>query len=277
MFFIQRELTSGQFFENSALSVGPIKKFESLPRYPAESFLGASGHVDPAVCGIPLDRQVTKYVSTAAGQAVMSAYVARDMSQALVRQPQLGKVDQFLRRCRGQAYQSVGSLLGIEGWHRFPKPQHTEELLWRIALRRTRDGSGNDLISNLPSMASPEIAEVDRFMEIWLHTRGPDSDNIQQLLEGFDNVWGLKQYKFPLMNVDKTWLHAKIYGERASRGQDFADMGPNTKIVLRAMTRADIVRGLNAVTTPDGIGCEGRLTTFIARTDEYIAKKERLR
>ena len=144
-------------------------------RYPAESFLGASGHVDPAVCGIPLDRQVTKYVSTAAGQAVMSAYVWRDMSQALVRQPRLDKVDQFLLRCRGQSYQSVGSLLGIEGWHRFPKPQRTEELLWRIALRRIRDNMGNELISNLPSMASAEIAEVDRFMEIWLKTRGPDS------------------------------------------------------------------------------------------------------
>ena len=79
------------------------------------------------------------------------------------------------------------------------------------------------------------------------------------------------------MHVDKTWLHAQIYGERSSRNQDFADYGPNTKITLRALNRDEVVRGLGAVTEPDGIGCEGRLTTHIARTDNFIAKKERLR
>ena len=141
--------------------------------------MGASGCVDPAFCGIPLDRQVNKYVSTAAGQAVTSAYVWRDMAQALVKQPHMDKTDQFLRRCRGQAYQSVGSLLGLEGWFRFPKPQHTEELLWRIALSRTHDNHGNPLISNLPSNTSDEIAEVVEFMEIWKLSRGPNSGNDQ--------------------------------------------------------------------------------------------------
>ena len=134
------------------------------------------------MCGIPLDRQVNKYVSTAAGQAVMSAYVWRDMSQALVKQPHLDKTDQFLRRCRGQSYQSVGSLLGLEGWFRFPKPQLSEELLWRITLRRTRDSHGNHVISNLPPMSSDEIKEVDRFMEIWKISRGPNSGKFDLLL-----------------------------------------------------------------------------------------------
>ena len=79
------------------------------------------------------------------------------------------------------------------------------------------------------------------------------------------------------MHVDKTWLHAKIYGEKAARSQPFADPGPNTKITLRALSRQDILRGLQAATFPDGIDCEGRSTTIIARTDEFIVKQERLR
>ena len=81
----------------------------------------------------------------------------------------------------------------------------------------------------------------------------------------------------PLMHVDKTWLHAQIYGENAARNQGFVEMGPNTKITLRALNREEILRGLRAVTTPDGINCEGRLTTFVARTENFVYKKERLR
>lgn len=88
---------------------------------------------------------------------------------------------------------------------------------------------------------------------------------------------GLAQYKMPLMHVDKTWLHAQIYGEKAAMNQGLLDAGPSTRITLRALNREEILRGLTAVTTPDGINCEGRLTTFIARTDEFIRKKERLR
>ena len=81
----------------------------------------------------------------------------------------------------------------------------------------------------------------------------------------------------PLMHVDKTWLHAQMYGENAARNQGFADLGPNTKITLRALNRQDILRGLQSATTPDGIDCEGRITTFVARTENFIHKKERLR
>ena len=81
----------------------------------------------------------------------------------------------------------------------------------------------------------------------------------------------------PLMHVDKTWLHARIYGEKAARNQGFQEVGPDTKITLRALNREEILRGLKAMTIPDGIDCEGRLTTFVARTDAFIRKKERLR
>ena len=65
-------------------------------RYTTESFLGSTGLVDPVLCGIPLDKQVTKYVSTAAGQALMSAYVARDFARITAPRPDLSKVDHFL-------------------------------------------------------------------------------------------------------------------------------------------------------------------------------------
>ena len=112
----------------------------------------------------------------------MSAYVWRDMAQAMVKQPQLDRIDQFLRRCRGQSYQSVGSLLGLDGWFRFPKPQLTEELLWRIALGKTVDNHGTPMISNLPTGGSDEIVEVNRFMEIWKISRGPESGNVKSAI-----------------------------------------------------------------------------------------------
>ena len=64
-------------------------------RYTTESFLGAKGLVDPILCGIPLAKQVTKHVSTAAGQAVMSAYVARDFARMTAPRTDRSKLDHF--------------------------------------------------------------------------------------------------------------------------------------------------------------------------------------
>ena len=245
-------------------------------RYTAESFLGSKGLVDPVLCGIPLAQQVTKYVSTAAGQAVKSAYVARDFTKMMAPRPDLDKVDHFLSKCVGQAYQSVGSLLGVTGWFRFPQPQHTEELLWRIQRNRVRDEKFRELILNLPAMNSPTIAVIKDFMAIWEMSRGPDSDDRLQLQRGFDNIWGLVLHKMPLMNVDKVRLHDDIYGARGGRSEVLEDVDA-VRVNVRGMTMTSVRQALAAVTVPDGIDCEGRLTTRIARTDKYIANKERLR
>ena len=112
-------------------------------------------------------------------------------------------------------------------------------------------------------------------MAIWNISRGPNSDTLLQLQRGFDNVWGLVYYKFPLMNVDKVRLHADIYGGR--NRSEILDEVDAVRVNVRGMTFTAVRQALAAVTVPDGIDCEGRLTTVVARTDSYIAKKERLR